>query len=99
MERNIVKDVTRLSREHKDTIVSQSGIESSLDENQIAQYIEKVFQEMKKKKTVGQYAVIPHKLPQSVVENITLECDSRQHHKISPYNYSSYRNPHILHWS
>ena len=50
MERNIVKDVTRLSREHKDTIVSQSGIESSLDENQIAQYIEKVFQEMKKKK-------------------------------------------------
>lgn len=99
MERNIVKDVTRLSREHKDTIVSQSGIESSLDENQIAQYIEKVFQEMKKKKAVGQYAVIPHKLPQSVVENSTLECDSRQHHKISPYNYSSYRNPHILHWS
>ena len=95
MERNIVKDVTRLSREHKDTIVSQSGI----DENQIAQYIEKVFQEMKKKKAVGQYAVIPHKLPQSVVENSTLECDSRQHHKISPYNYSSYRNPHILHWS
>jgi hypothetical protein len=36
MERNIVKDVTRLSREHKDTIVSQSGIESSLDENQSA---------------------------------------------------------------
>ena len=67
MERNIVKDVTRLSREHKDTIVSQSGIEFSLDENQIAQYIEKVFQELKKKKTVGQYAVIPHKLPQSVV--------------------------------
>ena len=50
MERNIVKDVTRLSREHKDTIVSQSGIESSLDENQIAQYIEKVFQEMKRKR-------------------------------------------------
>ena len=63
MERDIVKNVTRLGREHKDTIVSQSGIESSLDENEIARYIEKVLQELKKRRTARWCAVIPHKLP------------------------------------
>ena len=50
MERDIVKNVTRLSREHKDTIESQSGVKSSINENEIGSSLKRYCKNLKKKK-------------------------------------------------
>jgi hypothetical protein len=50
MERDIVNNVTKLSKEHKDIIEAQTGVESSLNDDEITQYIEEVLVELKKKK-------------------------------------------------
>ncbi len=50
MERDIVNNVAKLSKEHKDIIEAQTGVESSLNDDEITQYIEEVLVELKKKK-------------------------------------------------
>jgi hypothetical protein len=48
MEQEIQKRVLRLAKEQEETMVEQTGIQSSLDEHDMKEYLEQVINEVKK---------------------------------------------------
>jgi hypothetical protein len=48
MEQEIEKEVLKVAREQQDVLTEQSGIESSLTEKDMKEYLEQVIQEVKK---------------------------------------------------
>jgi Asp-tRNA(Asn)/Glu-tRNA(Gln) amidotransferase B subunit len=50
MNRDIEKRVAMIARRQADELVEQSGIETSLEEEDIKDYITEVFEELKKQK-------------------------------------------------
>jgi hypothetical protein len=48
MEQEIQKRVLRLAKEQEETMIEQTGIESSLDEDDMKEYLKQVINEVKK---------------------------------------------------
>ena len=51
MEQEIEKRVLKVAREQQDVLTEQSGIESSLTEEDMKQYLEQVIEEVKNERT------------------------------------------------
>jgi hypothetical protein len=51
MEREIEKNVLTFTKRNQDKMVENTGIQSSLSENDVKQYLEQVLQEVRKQKT------------------------------------------------
>jgi hypothetical protein len=50
MEDRIRQKVAKITREQKSVLIQQTGIESSLDDSEISQFVETVIQEVKRSK-------------------------------------------------